>query len=209
MIFKYDLMLKVLAGKKTQTRRPAYEGEVAVDKGGHSAAVTWGELDTAIENIAEIVTFKGRTRFKAGKSVALQPGRGKAAPLVAALRTVDSVVRHIVTEDSGPFLNAMAEPARIVIDRIRFEDCRLISQADAFAEGFDSPADFLHVWCAFYDPKALYLHDQIGKFTVFEIASLLPKADRAVYLNDWIAALRKKRAADKYLCWPLDIRPER
>lgn len=209
MIFKPHLLDLIIAGRKRQTRRPAYEGEVARDVRGQSAAITWGSLDPELSELSEIITRAGRTRFKVGKSVAAQPGRGKPAPMVASLRAADHYVRKIVTEDDGPFMWANASQFRIVIDKIRFEDCRTISDADVIAEGFKTRAEFLAVWCGFYDRKALYLHDQIGELTVFDIIDKWHGLARAEYLNDWANAVQKKRPAEPYMCWALTIRPER
>jgi hypothetical protein len=63
-----------------------------------------------------------RLQWKVGKWYALQPGRGKKGV------------------------------GFIEVTEIRFEDVRDISQADAVAEGFETPLDFLAVWISFYDP---------------------------------------------------------
>jgi hypothetical protein len=210
MIFKPKLLELIFAGKKTQTRRPAYLGEIA-----ETDDYTW-VVDSPYPtkqrpafSVDRVIGLNGRVRFEVGKSMAAQPGRGKAAPMVTALRTVEGVIRKFVTEDSGDFMYSNAHPARIVIDKIRYEDCRLISDTDVIAEGFQTRAEFLAVWCGFYDPKALYLHDQIGKLTVFDICDKWHAHERAEYLNDWAKAVLANRPIDPYRCWPLNIRPER
>lgn len=202
MIFKPELLAKILAGTKTQTRRPSDPKESVVWSGDPNGD------DPSVTILAVYSADKKRVKYRVGKSYALQPGRGKPAPLVAALRTPDSIVRKIVTEHDGPFYYAMADPARIVITAIGHEDVRTISDEDAIAEGFKDRIGFLEVWCSFYDPKALRMHYEIRPLSVFEIVAKFDPEHRTGYLTDWSKRLFQ-RDQSKYQAWKLTIRPER
>lgn len=98
MIFKPEFVAKVLAGEKTQTRRP----------------VKWAPGDLAsLED--PLPCF-----YKEGSEYAIQPGRGQ--PSVGRLRVLE-VTRVFVTS---------------------------IDSADAHAEGFLTPVEFLDWWHGFY-----------------------------------------------------------
>lgn len=74
MIFVYTLQ-NVLAGKKTQTRRLAREGERLVVK------------PTPEGDVTVIETAAKRVMYQTGRTYAVQPGRGKKA--VARMRITD------------------------------------------------------------------------------------------------------------------------
>jgi len=95
-------------GRKTQTRRPILPGNEYAIVG----------LD-AIETVA----VNGRTKWKVGKSYAVQPGRNEAAI------------------------------GRITITAIRRLNVADISADDARAEGFESPEAFWESWRGFYGDK--------------------------------------------------------
>lgn len=164
MNFKPELLAKVLAGEKTQTRRPPKVGD----------DFEYFLIDDYTPDPRGIrkVTHNGRSKWEVGKDYAAAPGRGK----------------H--------------QRGRIMITRIRTEDVRYISHDDVLAEGFTTHADFFKVWCGFYDPKALNMHTEISKESVFDIADRLPQDSRVQYLDDWAAALRK-RDAGPYKAWAL------
>lgn len=129
MNFKAELLAKVLAGKKTQTRRPVKAGECAKDVWEHYLKVDHPLFTQEVGSILRVDDARGRTRYEFGKQYAVCPGRGKKG---------QGVVR--------------------LID-IRFEDVRNISITDVCAEGFEYPGEFLKVWCGFYDKKARWEFD--------------------------------------------------
>lgn len=114
MQFQPELAALILAGRKTQTRRPFIPFNRETRLG-----------DTVIENcwlkIAQ-VNRNLRLKWRVGETYAVQPGRGK--PTIARIRLL----------------------------RIRREDVRDISFADALSEGFSNRRDFWRTWCGFYDP---------------------------------------------------------
>ncbi len=105
MLFVHTLD-KVLSGEKRQTRRLVKPGQ----------GLYAGAMDMVLD-------AKGRHLYYVGQTLAIQPGRGKAA--VARLRITD----------------------------IRREDVRDISDEDAIAEGFKSYREFLALWVRMHDPR--------------------------------------------------------
>lgn len=66
MLFKPELIERILAGDKTQTRRVVKPGEqIVVDA-------------TAPDVPVAILDARGRVKWRVGQTYALQPGRGKA-----------------------------------------------------------------------------------------------------------------------------------
>ena len=82
----------------------------------------------------DVLSGTGRTVYEVGKTYAVQPGRGQAAV------------------------------GRIRITSIRQEDVRQISKADALAEGFSGPLEFLRVWCGMHDPAAIKQAGSAGDY---------------------------------------------
>lgn len=74
------------------------------------------------EVIAPVDDWRWKAVYRVGETYAVQPGRGKAAI------------------------------ARIRVLEIRHEDVRHISKADARAEGYASPLDFLATWTKMHAP---------------------------------------------------------
>lgn len=135
-IFKPELIDKILAGQKTQTRRPVKPGDMG--QWQHCLACEW-------------VNRNGRRHWEVGKDYALVPGRGKHS-IYARLR-FDGTYEWQTTQPGGNG-GEQWKPMRIRITRIRQEDARDITHADALAEGFQAQHEFLAVWCDFYDGKA-------------------------------------------------------
>lgn len=103
MIFQYTWQ-KVLAGQKTQTRRLARDSDrlwtVQIDDG-----------------LSEKVLKRGnRTKWRTGRSYAVQPARGKKS--VARIRLLD----------------------------IRYQHLGYVSEEDARAEGFANLTEFSQAW---------------------------------------------------------------
>lgn len=97
MNFKSELLAKVLAETKTQTRRPV--------KPDHHPAIERDTLEfmspgTRYGDILAVRTFNDRTVYEIGKTYAACPGRGKKQQgriEIVRLRSED--VRHISDED--------------------------------------------------------------------------------------------------------------
>lgn len=104
MIFAADLAGKVLAGEKTQTRRPARLATLTPAAKHHGRAK---------------LTFEP-CRYVAGRSYAVQPGRGKRAV------------------------------GRILVRSVEVVTVGAISLADARAEGFTSTTAFYDRWRELY-----------------------------------------------------------
>ena len=101
MIFKQEMVDAILSGRKTVTRRPAKFRQV--DEGTRNERSEWLPC-----------------RYEAGKTYAVQPGRGKKG--VARIRVL-SVTRSYMHE---------------------------LDDAEVRAEGFDSTAAFQRTWLDIY-----------------------------------------------------------
>lgn len=112
MLFRPELIDKILCREKTQTRRLYKPGDILVDvqRGQHL--------------VKYVRDAKGRIRWEVGKTLALQPGRGKPG-VGQRIRIVDIGLQ---------------------------EDVRYISDEDAQAEGFEDIWAFLRTWTAINDP---------------------------------------------------------
>jgi len=111
MIFQHTLK-PVLNQQKTQTRRVIKGNEVAV-RGPHNKIIA--------------VKSNNRTKWRVGRTYAVQPGRGKP------------------------------QVARIQLTAIAREPIAEISEADAIAEGFISRAEFLQAWQTIHGTRSLEL----------------------------------------------------
>lgn len=100
--------------------------------------------------------------------------------------------------------------ARIQIMSIRREDVRQISEADARAEGFDSPELFWLKWCEMYDPLAAVqvkrfieaVPDVVNGVSYPGFRVMKPTEDRELYYytaKDYLA----QRPAERYDAWVL------
>lgn len=126
MQFKPELVDMILAGRKTQTRRPVKEGDYALIAARFKTRVNnTGDLEfVEPEKIVGVKRMRRRL-WNLNHTYAICPGRGK--PQVARFRLL----------------------------AIRQEDVRNISVMDSVAEGFVNEIDFWKTWCGFYDPPAL------------------------------------------------------
>jgi len=144
MIFS-ETWEKVLAGTKTQTRRPARPSDYfRGDKGnGFSGQqyVSW-------------VGTESRVRYRVGQVLSVQPKRGQSAIKVVWFGNI-TVLASYCDEINQQF----AVPLRIKILDIWREDVRNISAADVVAEGFETRDDFLRVWIKFYDNTRMMQSD--------------------------------------------------
>lgn len=173
MIFKPELLEKVLAGAKTQTRRPAHYGEVAINPFG-TPLMLIDEIDISKYFVIEtVLNPNGNRRFKVNQSYAAQPGRGKPAQ------------------------------ARIIVQKVRFEDVRNISQADAVAEGFRDRLEFWQTWCAFYCPRPME-YIMSGQHNAIEVHNV-PRSVLEEYAGEYLFVC----ADNKFISWALDIALDR
>jgi hypothetical protein len=114
MIFTEPLHSLVLAGRKTQTRRPVQPSDVW-QPNAHTGEITMVQSRPHY-----------RTRFFVGHDYAVQPGRGKRST------------------------------GRIRVTRLRYiAQAMDISEADARAEGFETPEQFREKWREMYGELAL------------------------------------------------------
>lgn len=146
MLFKPELIEKIVAGEKTQTRRPVKAGESLCEvESPHGGYKPPGMFQN------------NRAKVMVGQDYAVQPGRGKPGvlwhPNTKVIITSDA--HQLVVAQTGTSLTEGFIPLRIRVLNIRREDVRNISPDDAMAEGFETRTDFWNVWCGFYDPGAL------------------------------------------------------
>ena len=76
MNFRPELLAKVLAGVKTQTRRPAKADHDSIKE--RSVTLEFMTAGMRYGDICEVRTTSGRTVYKVGKDYAACPGRGKS-----------------------------------------------------------------------------------------------------------------------------------
>lgn len=175
MLFKWELIEKIVRGEKIQTRRPVKEGEVlhrieSPHGGFKPVAVVYPKhfSDVALASQAD----KYRVKIAIGKDYAVQYGRGKPTAYYGKYRGDGRMVREALPYEkykkafdkhgvmAGWYLEQRGYmPLRILITDIRREDVRDISLEDAEAEGFVARSSFWKVWCEFYDKSALPLFD--------------------------------------------------
>lgn len=141
MIFSKQSIAKIVAGKKTQTRRPVKDGDHLLLPGeGNDLHRT------------RVVSGKGSVKVSTVKSYAVQPGRGKVG--VSWLPETGKIA-YPKTKTEADHLRRYNgfRPLRIWVTNIRREDVRQISRADAIAEGFPDERWFWATWCGFYDAQ--------------------------------------------------------
>lgn len=156
MLFKWELIEKIVRGEKIQTRRPVKSGEVLRQmESPHGGYTPIG------------VVQNGRMKIAINKDYAVQYGRGKPTVWWQMRRRGELPVEHDVMPYEfykkmvdkhgdaavGFLYHYEYKPLRILITDIRREDVRDISHDDAIDGGFTfAPKySFLMTWCGFYD----------------------------------------------------------
>ncbi len=155
MLMKHDLILKILRGDKTQTRRPYF-------KARSDSAIRWfTEKDDIYYAPSDyhtnglqigIIRENGRIKYRVGNTYAIQYGRGKPTCLYnpeGRFLYLQADLQHIRDGLINP-----AKPLRIRITQLRFEDVRNIQYDDCLADGFKGNEDFWLTWTSFYDKPA-------------------------------------------------------
>lgn len=146
MLFKWELIEKIVAGQKTQTRRHA-------NLQGFDGAREWIDDD----NGHKTVYINGRIKWQVGRNYAVQYGRGLPT-VMWNFNHPYALPYHMYGELKGQFIGEVEfKPLRIKLLDIRYEDVRNISHEDSLAEGFsDNPKlDFLYTWGGFYNKPSL------------------------------------------------------
>lgn len=157
MLFKWELIEKIVRGEKIQTRRPVKDGECLRQiESPHGGYTPIG------------VVQNGRMKIALNKDYAVQYGRGKPTVQYQKYRGESRMVRDVMSYDfyknmvdkhgdtAQNFLSHYGyKSLRILITDIRREDVREISWTDTEAEGFVNRSDFWRVWCEFYDKPGL------------------------------------------------------
>jgi hypothetical protein len=136
MLFKPELIEKIVHGKKTQTRRPVKAGEsLRQIENPHGGYKPLG------------VYQNNRAKMLIGRDYAVQPGSAKPGVCWNA--------KFQVWRETGPNnrVDDVSQMLRIRILDIWREDVRDISHHNAVAEGFSTGrVGFWRTWCGFYDP---------------------------------------------------------
>jgi hypothetical protein len=181
MLFKPDLIEKIIKHEKTQTRRLQRLSDRAM------------YLPNELAPRCVVHETNKHLRFEIGKTYAVQPGRGMPTAQVAWMRTAESIVPYLVTEDSSLLFQGLAVPLRIRLTAIRREDVRNISPEDVLAEGFEQPYLFWLRWAGMYDPCFLD--------TLIPISLRTP--DHMAAVNSAVREALDPRPADRYQAWAL------
>lgn len=162
----------VLNGTKTMTRRIVKDGQRLNDGCVYTTKV-YGYY--AIDPMGQRAYFNGhtdRTVYKVGQTLAVQRGRGKKSE------------------------------GRIRITDIRLDDAREIVDADVKAEGFDTTADFLMVWCQMHDPKFFFERDE---FEPDKFIGVTPDGNPWLWTEGELMAQLWLRPAGNYACWAISF----
>jgi hypothetical protein len=181
MLFKPELIQKIVRGEKIQTRRPMKTGEVLRQiESPHGGYKPLG------------IYQNNRAKMLIGNDYAVVPGRGKPTAYwrmykPGELPTVHEVIpydQYKSFEDKhgkigvGRYLqNRGYKPLRILITDIRREDVRRISLEDVEAEGFYTRDEFWNVWCSFYDVPGLAIIAAHKPHNVIVRTGLLERPD--------------------------------
>jgi hypothetical protein len=174
MLFKPELIEKIVHGEKTQTRRPVKDGEAL------------RQIENPHGGYKPVGVYQNnRAKMLIGRDYAVQPVRGQAgilwSPEVGVTITPDAYA--LVQERIGETLTQGFKPLRICITDIWREDVRDISHNDAVAEGFSTGrVGFWRTWCGFYDP------------------AIVPMLTNSIYDSNARAELRK-RPGKLYRAW--------
>lgn len=181
MIFKDELIRKIVRGEKIQTRRPVKANEVLS-----------GDGETVFTRIAG----NFRRKIEVGRDYAVVSGRGKPVVYWRFVRRGELFTEHEIVpfeqykklEDQhgkttvGWYLQLHGyKPLRILVTGIRREDVRNISLDDAMAEGFDTRNEFWDVWCGFYDAPGLKIIAAHKPHNVIVQAGLLQERPDELY----------------------------
>lgn len=153
MLFKEELAQLIVRGKKTQTRRPFFKGDVL-----------WNILVPSVYGLTK--TGRYRLKMAIGKDYSVQYKYGKPCrwwhPERRELIPYNLYMKkreHDGDDWENIFINDKGwRPLRLIITDIRKEDVRNISHEDAIAEGFLNRQGFWNVWCGFYDKKYQFAH---------------------------------------------------
>jgi hypothetical protein len=171
VIFKTELIDKIVCGEKTQTRRPVKDGEVLRQQ--EHFLDGWKPVG---------VLQHGRAKVMVGRDYAVVPGRGQAGIFwhpekkVTITKDAYAMVLFRVGSLADGFM-----PLRIRVLDIRREDVRKISLNDAIDEGFDTRNEFWEVWCGFYDKPALEIIAAHKPHNVIVQAGLLQERPDELY----------------------------
>lgn len=149
MLFKPELIEKILREEKTQTRRPALPEPDGTSIAGREM-IGWPMGQMSVRRGAKDDSH-WITRYQVGKEYSIQPGRGKSTTYWRYCDLTGVGFDILKIPFSVELLNWGWKPLRIRILDIRREDVRSISHEDAIAEGFESPWQFWTVWTEFYD----------------------------------------------------------
>lgn len=182
--------------QKTQTRRIINEGDY-----------TWicGETSEGKLHYSQICLKTGRSRYEVGKTYPVQVKRGTSTIQVARMNTVEGIDYHypsVIEKDDCDLFWAVCRPARIKILELWREDVRLISEANARAEGFDTPLDFLSCWVGMRDKTCCFYHattdNPLKRWLMRDgLHTYIPSGDSIVTYR------LQSRPLDLYLAWAI------
>jgi hypothetical protein len=182
MLFKSDLIEKIVKCEKTQTRRLIRGVELAIDAQGNPGAIDSPAFNL-MGDIQTVIGENGRKRFGVGEEYAIQPGRGKSGLRYGDLPMLTPIPSDKTNDDL----------IRIRLTAIRSEDVREISLEDVQAEGFDQPYLFWLRWAEMYD----------SKFLDMRISIALRTPDNMRAINAAVSNVLKDRPSERYAAWAL------
>lgn len=154
MLFKPELAQAIISGKKTQTRRPLKKDSYGYSKNHNPVFSYYENLQFITDYNIHTIKQSGRVKYQVERDYSVQYGYGKPTrlwhPEKKYLLSYDDFLASGVNRGYIGF-----EPLRIKITRLRVENVRNITHADAIAEGFTSVDGFLMTWVSFYDKSLI------------------------------------------------------
>lgn len=158
-----DLIYKIIMGEQTQMRR-LWKCCEALYNADTDQPYVWRDAANGRH---------GLTRYQVGKVYAIQPGRGKPTIWWKPRGYHDTPTLWPIGAFKPDEIRKRVgyQPLRIRILTIRRHDVRLISRADALAEGFEDRWAFMQRWVEIND-KTLWRQSRQGaQLTMLKIDS--------------------------------------
>lgn len=181
MLFKEELIEKIIQRQKTQTRRPIQQGEKLC----------------LVDGLKTVFTANGRVKWQVGRDYAVQYGRGLPTAIWEPEHT--KLMKWSFYEEllqaHYPMNNLFEmgyQHLRYTITNIRCEDVRNISKSDGLAEGFDSDKfGFWETWTDFYDTDTNKI---IQTTEISQVRTVLKTRPLNIYLA-WAITFKIKEAS--------------
>lgn len=180
MLFKEELIEKIVKREKTQTRRIVHQGEKLC----------------LVNGIKTVFTPNGRIKWQVGRDYAVQYGRGLPTAIYEPERPKLmkwSFYKELleVKYPLDDLFKMGYQHLRYTITNIRCEDVRNISKSDGLAEGFLSDKiGFWEIWTELHDDR---INKIIQTTEISQVRTILKARPLNIYLA-WALTFKIKEA---------------